>query len=68
MNIASTTRLMVAMLAVCLISHTNFLHRMYFGQRIFGGGAIPMGWANADANDPTIVWEHETDLWTCYSS
>jgi hypothetical protein len=60
MNIASTTRLMVAMLAVCLISQPIFAQNVFWSED-FGGGAIPMGWANADANDPTIVWEHETD-------
>ena len=60
MNIASTTKYLVAVLAICLISQPIFAQNVIWSED-FGGGTIPTGWNNYDPNDPTVVWEYETD-------
>ena len=60
MNIASTTKLMVAIMAVCLISQTSFAQNVFWSED-FGGGMLPSTWANYDPSDPTVIWEYETD-------
>ena len=60
MNIASTIRLMVVMLTVCLISQPIFAQNVFWSED-FGGGVIPTGWTNVEPNDSTLLWEYETD-------
>jgi hypothetical protein len=60
MNVASTTRLMVAMLVVFLVSQPIFAQNVFWSED-FGGGVIPASWANYDPSAPTVVWEYETN-------
>lgn len=60
MNFTSTRRVLVAVLALFIVSQSAFAQNVFWSEN-FGGGAIPTGWSNNDPNDPTLLWEYETD-------